>query len=190
MKKILLIVLSALLIMGCKQEVSNKDTNPSSEDSILYSGTVEGGSWEIRYKKDVVEGITTEVVNYILTNTSTGERRGVAVNREGTSTLNSVYKFGIMAGKKSEPFPNGFFNEYEISLGQSNLSLSNAVSAPAQDGTEYQFIIIGGITHSNLQSLKAATLITVELRHNSEESRTATIPVHPNFQKALLSKFQ
>lgn len=189
MKKCIVFVLFFLsLTTGCKQEVSPKDIK--GEDILLYSGSVDGGTWEIRYKKDVVDGITTEVVNYILTNTSTGQRLGVAVNREGTSTLNSVYKFGIMAGRKSEPFPNGFFDKYEISLGQSNLYLSNAVSTPAQDGAEYQFIVIGGITHSNLQSLKAATLITARLRNSSDESRITTILVHPNFQKALIAKFQ
>lgn len=104
MKRILVVMMAALLLAGCAQQADDKK-EPASVDQLLHSGTVSGGTWEIRYKKDVADGVTTEVVNYTLTEAATGKKVGIAVNKAGTSETNSVYKFGIMAGRKTEPFP-------------------------------------------------------------------------------------
>ena len=40
------------------------------------------------------------MVNYIITETTSGEKMGIAVNKTGTSQVNSVYKFGIMGEEK------------------------------------------------------------------------------------------
>lgn len=187
MKRILVVMMAALLLAGCAQQADDKK-EPASVDQLLHSGTVSGGTWEIRYKKDVADGVTTEVVNYTLTEAATGKKVGIAVNKAGTSETNSVYKFGIMAGRKTEPFTNGFWDGYTISLGQEYMLLDNAVSGPAETGGEYRFTVVGGMSPADLQRLKSATLITVELISSSNPERKTTIPVAPQFQQALLAK--
>lgn len=187
MRRILSVLLGAFLLAGCAQQSGdNKDSG--AVDQLLYSEQSDGATYEIRYKKDVADGITAEVVNYILTDPQTGRRVGLAVNKEGTSPSNSVYRLGIMAGRKTDPFPNSYWDRYTISLGQDNLYLDNAMSTPSEEGGEYRFLLVGGISRSDLQKLKEATLITVQLISSTNPERTMSIPVVPNFQKALLAK--
>lgn len=113
---------------------------------------------------------------------------GIAVNKTGTSQVNSVYKFGIMAGRKTESFPNLYWDSYIISLGQDTMLMDNALATPATEGEYQVYVIAGGISHSKLQQLKAATLITVELKNTNDSDRNTSIPVHPNFQRALLAR--
>lgn len=168
---------------GAKRRSKKSESGP-----LLYSGTIEGGQWEIRYKKEVKDGITSEVVNYILTENATGKRVGIAVNTQSTSESNSVYKFAIMAARKTEAFPSLFWDRYVINLGQSSMLLDNTIATPGEEEDYYLFVMMGGIDRYDLQSLKEATSISVELNNTTDESRKTTIPVHPNFQRALLSK--
>lgn len=82
MKKILSLFFVILLVFsGCQMEPKEEAKNPN-QDTLLYSGTIEGGQWEIRYEKEVKDGITSEVVNYILTENATGKRVGLpSINR-------------------------------------------------------------------------------------------------------------
>lgn len=191
MRRFLILLLGAFLLAGCAQQSGDNNgggRGPGAVDQLLYSEQADGATYEIRYKKDEADGITTEVVNYILTDTQTGRRVGLAVNKEGTSPSNSVYRLGIMAGRKTDPFPNSYWDRYTISLGQDNLYLDNAMSTPSEEGGEYRFLLVGGISRSDLQKLKEATLITVQLISSTNPERTISIPVVPNFQKALLAK--
>ena len=188
MKKILSLFFVILLVFsGCQMEPKEEAKNPN-QDTLLYSGTIEGGQWEIRYKKEVKDGITSEVVNYILTENATGKRVGIAVNKQSTSESNSVYKFAIMAARKTEAFPSLFWDRYVINLGQSSMLLDNTIATPGEEEDYYLFVMMGGIDHGKLQSLKEATAISVELQSTTDGARKTTIPVHPNFQRALLSK--
>lgn len=188
MKKILSLFFVILLVFsGCQMEPKEEAKNPN-QDTLLYSGTIEGGKWEICYKKEVKDGITSEVVNYILTENATGKRVGIAVNKQSTSESNSIYKFAIMAARKTEAFPSLFWDRYVINLGQSSMLLDNTIAIPGEEDGYYMFMMVGGIDRHDLQSLKEATSISVELNNTTDESRKTTIPVHPNFQRALLSK--
>lgn len=188
MKNILSLFFVMLLVFSsCQMEPKEEEKNPN-QDTLLYSGTVEGGKWEICYEKEVKDGITSEVVNYILTENATGKRVGIAVNKQSTSESNSVYKFAIMAARKTEAFPSLFWDRYVINLGQSSMLLDNTIATPGEEEDYYMFMMVGGIDHDKLQSLKEATLITVELISSTNPERTTQIPVVPNFQKALLAK--
>ena len=188
MKKIVSLFFVMLLVFSSCQMDPKEEAKKQNNDEVLYSGAIDGGTWEIRYTKHEKDGIISEVVNYILTESSTGKKVGIAVNKEGTSEDNSVYKFAIMAGRKSEPFTSEFWDRYSINLGQSSMLMNNAVSTPGQEDDYYLFVMVGGINRDKLQQLKAATAISVELQSTTDESRITRIPVHPNFQKALLSK--
>lgn len=188
MKKIISLFFVMLLVFSsCQMEPKEEAKNPN-QDTLLYSGTVEGGKWEIHYKKEVKDGITSEVVNYVLTESTTGKKVGIAVNKQSTSESNSVYKFAIMAARKNEAFPSLFWDRYIINLGQSTMLLDNAVSTPGEEDGYYMFMMVGGIDRYDLQSLKEATSISVELNNTTDESRKTTIPVHPDFQRALLAR--
>ena len=189
MKKIVsLFFVLVCVFSACKMDTED-DKTPQNEDVVLYSREItENTKYEIRYQKEVNDGITSEVVNYIITETTSGKKMGIAVNKTGTSQVNSVYKFGIMAGRKTESFPNLYWDSYIISLGQDTLLMDNDLATPATEGEYQVYVIAGGISHSKLQQLKAATLITVELKNTNDSSRNTSIPVHPNFQRALLSK--
>lgn len=176
-----------LLFSSCEMESKEEAKNPN-QDTLLYSGTVEGGKWEIYYKKEVKDGITSEVVNYILTENATGKRVGIAVNKQSTSESNSVYKFAIMAARKTEAFPSLFWDRYVINLGQSSMLLDNTIATPGEEEDYYLFVMMGGIDRYDLQSLKEATSISVELNNTTDESRKTTILVHSDFQRALLAR--
>lgn len=190
MKKIVSLFFVMLLVFsGCQME-PKEEAKKTNDDTLLYTGTIEGGQWEIRYQKEVEDGITSEVVNYVLTDSATGRKVGIAVNKQSTSESNSVYKFAIMAARKTEAFPSLFWDRYVINLGQSSMLLDNTIATPGEEEDYYLFVMMGGIDHGKLQSLKEATAISVELQSTTDGARKTTIPVHPNFQRALLSKMQ
>lgn len=75
MKKILsLFFVLVCVFSACKMDTED-DKTPQKEDVVLYSGEItENTKYEIRYQKEVNDGITSEVVNYIITETTSGEK--------------------------------------------------------------------------------------------------------------------
>lgn len=104
---------------------------------------------------------------------------------------NVMYKGVIMAARSGQPFQYEYWTQYRISLGQSYVSMSDAVSYPDTDPNAdtglYSFMIIGSFDEYDVEKLKNATAITIQLKHKSDSSRNTTIPVMPQFQQALFA---
>ena len=186
MRKILIVLLGLFLLAGCAQQSGdNKETG--AVDQLLYSEQDDGAAYEIRYKKDWQTA--SNGGGEIHPDRHPDRKKGGAGCEQGRNlTLQQRVPVGIMAGRKTEAFPNSYWDRYTISLGQDNLYLDNAMSTPSEEGDEYRFLLVGGISRSDLQKLKEATLITVQLISSTNPERTTKMPVVPNFQKALLAK--
>lgn len=159
--------------------------------AIISSGIIEDvGTWEIRRTVSTEEGIKANAIAYTLTDTTGTMKMGFAVAKMASGN-NVMYKGVIMAARSGQPFQYEYWTQYRISLGQSYVSMSDAVSypdtEPSADTGLYSFMIIGSFDEYDVEKLKNATAITIQLKHKSDSSRDTTIPVMPQFQQALFA---
>ena len=59
MKKIVSLFFVMLLVFASCQMEQKEEAKKTNDNTLLYSGTIEGGQWEIRYQKEVKDGITS-----------------------------------------------------------------------------------------------------------------------------------
>ena len=161
--------------------------------SVISSGVIEDvGTWEIRRTVSTEERITTNAIAYTLTDTTGTKKTGFAVAKM-MSGDNAMYKGAIMAARSDQPFEDEYWTQYSISLGQSNVLLSDALSyaetEPSADTGLYSFMIMGGFSEYDVEKLKNATAINIELQNELDSSRYTVISVMPQFQQALFTYF-
>ena len=194
--KLLAALMAAAVFAGCDQPAgSNKGGGNESQDgaSVISSGVIEDvGTWEIRRTVSTEERITTNAIAYTLTDTTGTKKTGFAVAKM-MSGDNAMYKGAIMAARSDQPFEDEYWTQYSISLGQSNVLLSDALSyaetEPSADTGLYSFMIMGGFSEYDVEKLKNATAINIELQNELDSSRYTVISVMPQFQQALFTYF-
>lgn len=181
MKKIFLVLLCVLCLVGCAQETKPENNDPKDSDTVLFSGD----NWEIKKNQEIIDGVDTLGILYTET---IGERKvGFAILKQSANN-NTMYKAMIMAARKSASFEPGFWDGYIISRGQSSVLMSNALGAPVdeEDGW-FSYMIMGGLNHSSIVSLMESTTISISLISSEDETRNSRFVLPMSFQSAMLN---
>lgn len=194
--KLLAALMAAAVLAGCDQPVGSNGGGTNEEQDgviVINSGVIpDVGTWEIRRTVSTEEGIKANAIAYTLTDTTGTMKMGFAVAKMASGD-NAMYKGVIMAARSGQPFEDEYWTQYSISLGQSYVSMSDAVSypdtEPSADTGLYSFMIIGSFDEYDIEKLKNATVITIQLKNELDDSRLTTIPVMPQFQQALFTYF-
>lgn len=181
MKKLFLILFTSLLFFGCAPENSTESENPK----IIVSGTnADGSSYEVKVADETSGDISETGVSYTFTFTD-GRKLGFAVVKQNSKN-GSIYKGIIMAQRESGEFPTDFWTSYKINIGNSNIYLNQAISAPLAENGKFQFLITGGLDTTDINKLMNATLIKVCLLNTDNPEVNAILVLPQKFQLAIL----
>lgn len=182
MKKIFLILLCVLFLVGCAQEPTPETGDPKDSETVLFSGD----NWEIKKNQEIIDGVDTLAISYV---ENFGERKlGFAILKQSANN-NTMYKAMIMAGRKSASFEPNFWDSYIISRGQSSVLMSNALSSPVEEDDDgwFSFMVMGGLNHSSIVSLMESTTISISLISSEDETRNSKFTLPMSFQSAMMN---
>lgn len=183
MKKILFFLFLFMLLVSCSQP-STTSTEKEAGKTIAQENYENGSSYEIKFVKDTSGNVEQTGIGYSYS-FADGRKVGFAITKQ-TSKNGSIYKAIIMAQRTTSAFSSGFWDSYKINIGNTNVYLSQPISTPMAENGNYQFLIIGGLSASDIETLTNATLICIDLL-NSTNPQVNTKFVIPNrFQLALL----
>ena len=178
-----------ICLTGCANPVKQKENEAGNNGvKTLWEKTESGCTQKVNLKETVENGIKTKALTYTLQEDSTARRVGFGILKI-ESNNNVVYKGSIMAGRKTEPFPQGFWTNYKISCGQSYITMANTIGGPDKEDEYFEYIVLGGISELQLAAIKNANLITVSLLNPDNTSRNTSFNCDYNFIINLIKYF-
>jgi hypothetical protein len=181
MRKILFFLF--VLLVSCSQP-STTSTEKEAEKIIACENYEDGSSYEIKFVKDTSGNVEQTGIAYSYS-FADGRKVGFAISKQ-TSKNGSIYKAIIMAQRTTSAFSSDFWNSYEINIGNTNVYLSQPISTPMAENSNYQFLITGGLSASAIERLTNATLIYVDLINSTNPQVNTRIVIPGRFQLALL----
>lgn len=190
-RKCRIFVISMVCLLGLFTACSNpnNDTNTESDNGrTLWQETKNGYTGKVILTEGVEDGMKAKGLSYTIQENSSGKRMGFGIVKLEANG-NVLYKGAIMAERKSEPFTNLYWTNYQISCGQNSIIMSNALGAPSEENGYYQFMILGGISEVQLTALKNANVLLISLTNSSDSTRNTTFSCDFNFITNLIKYF-
>ena len=186
---LLLIICIGCLLVGCSNP-SNSTGGSSSENDgeILWEKSENGYTEKIKLLETSEDGIQTKAITYTILEDATEKGVGFGILKI-ESNNNIVYKGAIIARRKTAAFPSGFWTHYKISCGQNRITMSDAVCAPDEEDGYYEYIVLGGISETQLTALKNANQLVISLLNPSDSTRNTTFACDYNFITNLIKYF-
>lgn len=180
---ILSIFLTIGILVGCKNSTDDDDS-----EELLWQNKENGFTEKIILKTTFEDGISNQSLTYSIQEDVSGKVFGFGILRM-KSENSIIYKAIILARRKSESFPDSYWNRYQISLGQKTLSLSNALSDNDYEDDFYEFMIVGGVSDYGLNELKQANELNISLTNTDFEERYTSIDIDYEFILNLIKYF-
>ena len=183
----LLFMMVSIFLIGCSN-AADQNNNDDSNVRTLWENTEGSNSQKVNLKETEKDGIKTKALTYTLQENSTNRRVGFGILKI-ESNNNVVYKGVIMAGRKTGAFSSDFWTNYRISCGQSNITMANAVGSLDKEDDYYEYIVMGGISENQLNTLKNANVLSISLQNPNNSERNTQFICDPNFIINLIRYF-
>lgn len=179
----ILFFLSVLIFVGCKNT-----TKDEGSEKTLWQNKENGFTEKIILNTTDEDGISTKTLSYSIQEDVTGKGFAFGVLKMESGN-NIIYKGIILVKQKNDPFPDDYWTQYQISLGQKSLTLLNAISGSDIEEEDYEFIILGGISDYGISELKKANYLNISLRNSNYEDRDTTFDIDSKFIINLIKYF-
>ena len=186
----LLAVTFLLLLVGCSisANADGKKEDENNSSKTVWEKSENGYLEKVVFGNGNEDGVLKKNLGYSIVEVASG--KGLAFGIIKTeSNKNVIYKGVIMAKRTTEAFPHLFWNQYEISCGQSTVSMSNVISGPDEEDDCYEFMIIEGLTEYQLTELKNANQIVISLKNKDSPERNTAFACDYNFILNLIKYF-
>lgn len=191
---ILLALLLSGLILGCSNAANNDDKNSGNDknndvtEKILWEETLNGYKEKVLLSEVTKDDIKTKSLAYSIIEEASGKGLGFGISKI-ESNGNRIYKGFIAAKKTTEAFEESFWNQYKISCGQSTIIMSNAISGPNKEDEDFEFMIMGGLSESQIEALKNANELVITLQNSDNSNRNTTFACDYTFVINLIKHF-